>query len=298
VVKREIAKTQLNSNSKIGVSILREISSGKSSSHRACNFNKPKGGLPMRLISWNVNGIRSAMDKGFRDFVESTAPDVLCLQETKARPEQVDLGWANELGYSQSWNSAQKKGYSGTSIWLKQSALDTKNGIGIEEHDQEGRTITVDLGDFFLVTVYTPNSQRGLLRLEYRQKWDQDFLAYLQKLEKSKPVIFCGDLNCAHQEIDLANPKSNKKNAGFTIEERDGLSRILSSGYVDSFRALHPEPDNYTWWTYRSNARERNIGWRLDYFCVSEAVWDSVEAASILSDVHGSDHCPVELTLR
>ncbi len=253
----------------------------------------------MRLVSWNVNGIRSAMDKGFRDFVESSRPEVLCLQETKARPEQVDLDWADDLGYHRIWNSAEKKGYSGTSIWTLSEVAKHSLGMKIEEHDQEGRVICADFGDFQLLTVYTPNSQRGLTRLEYRQRWDEDFRAYLKKLNKRKPVIFCGDLNCAHTEIDLANPKSNKKNAGFTVEEREGLSKTLASGFIDSFRELHPdEPGHYSWWTFRSNARERNIGWRIDYFCVAEKFWDQVSGAAILSDVFGSDHCPVELTLR
>jgi len=252
----------------------------------------------MRLVSWNVNGIRAAMDKGFRDFVQDQQPDVLCLQETKASPEQVKLDWADELGYHRVWNCAEKKGYSGTSIWTLGEEPKCKLGMKIAEHDKEGRIITADFDDFQIVTVYTPNSQRGLTRLEYRQQWDNDFLKFLKKLNKRKPVIFCGDLNCAYHEIDLANPKSNKKNAGFTIEEREGLSKILESGFVDSFRELHPEPDNYSWWTYRSNARERNIGWRLDYFCVTEKLWSSVKEATILSDVFGSDHCPVELTLK
>ena len=251
----------------------------------------------MRLVSWNVNGIRAAMDKGFRDFVQDDTPDVLCLQETKATPDQVSLDWADELGYQRVWNCAEKKGYSGTSVWTLHDVPKPKLGMSIEQHDQEGRIITVDLGDFQLLTVYTPNSQRGLARLEYRQQWDVDFLKYLKKLDRRKPVIFCGDLNCAHTEIDLANPKSNKKNAGFTIEEREGFSRILEGGFVDSFREFNPEPGNYSWWTYRSNARERNIGWRLDYFCVSEKIADQMQDAVIRSDVFGSDHCPVELTL-
>lgn len=237
------------------------------------------------------------MDKGFREFVEADPPDVLCLQETKATPEQVDLGWADELGYQRIWNCAEKKGYSGTSIWSRSEILSSELGINFPEHDTEGRVITADLGSFQLVNVYTPNSQRGLTRLDYRQRWDEAFLDYLLALEAKKPVVFCGDLNCAHAEIDLANPKSNKKNAGFTMEERAGLTRILDSGFHDSFRELHSEPDNYTWWTYRSNARERNIGWRIDYFCVSKALKPKITAAGILDTVLGSDHCPVELTL-
>lgn len=237
------------------------------------------------------------MDKGFRDYVQSSRPDVLCLQETKATPEQVDLDWADKLGYHRVWNCAEKKGYSGTSIWTLDEISKHTLGMKIAEHDQEGRVIAVDLGDFQVVTVYTPNSQRGLARLDYRQQWDAAFLKFLKKLERRKPVIFCGDLNCAHTEIDLANPKSNKKNAGFTVEEREGLSRILEAGFVDSFRELNPDPGHYSWWTYRSDARARNIGWRLDYFCVSAKLWGDVSEANIRSDVFGSDHCPVELVL-
>lgn len=251
----------------------------------------------MKLVSWNVNGIRAAMDKGFRDYLESAQPDVICLQETKARPEQVDLSWAEDFGYTQLWNWGEKKGYSGTAIFSKADVAGHKLGIGVDEHDKEGRVITADLGDFQLVTVYTPNSQRGLTRLDYRMDWDKAFLAYLKKLEKKKPVVFCGDLNCAHTEIDLANPKSNKRNAGFTEEERAGLDKVVEAGFIDSFRQFDEGPDNYTWWTMRTNARERNIGWRLDYFWVSSEFWDSVKDASILKDVMGSDHCPVALDL-
>ncbi|MFK8114680.1 MAG: exodeoxyribonuclease III [Rubripirellula sp.] len=251
----------------------------------------------MRLVSWNVNGIRASMDKGFKDFVQSSLPDVLCLQETKATPEQVNLDWADELGYHRVWNCAEKKGYSGTSIWTLNQTPKHKLGMQVADHDKEGRIITADLDDFQIVTVYTPNSQRGLKRLDYRQEWDRDFLKFLKKLDRRKPVIFCGDLNCAHTEIDLANPKSNKKNAGFTEQEREGLSRIFDDGFVDSFRELNPDPGHYSWWTYRSDARARNIGWRLDYFCVSQKIWSTVSEAKILSDIFGSDHCPVELTL-
>ena len=252
----------------------------------------------MKLVSWNVNGVRSAMDKGLREFVTNELPDVLCLQEIKALAEQVDLGWAEELGYQIVWNSAQKKGYSGTSIWHKVPAKKTSNGMGVTEHDSEGRIITAEFDDFQLVTVYTPNSQRGLARLPYRQEWDEAFLRWLKKGRRKKPVIFCGDLNCALQEIDLANPKSNRRNAGFTDEERTGLTKILDSGFRDSFREFEPGPDHYSWWTYRMNCRERNVGWRIDYFCVDENAWDLVENAAIRPDIHGSDHCPVELTLK
>jgi exodeoxyribonuclease III len=251
----------------------------------------------MRLVSWNVNGIRAAMDKGFRDFVQRNPPDVLCLQETKASPEQVDLTWADELGYHRAWNCAEKKGYSGTSIWTLKPIAMHRLGMDITEHDREGRIITADLGDFQIVTVYTPNSQRGLTRLDYRQEWDAAFLKFLKKLERKKPVAFCGDLNCAHNEIDLANPKANVKNAGFTTEERAGLSRVLDAGFVDSFREKNPDPGHYSWWTYRSDARARNIGWRIDYFGVSRKLWSSVSDAKICPAVFGSDHCPVEITI-
>lgn len=237
------------------------------------------------------------MQKGFRDYIETEQPAILCLQETKAEPCQVDTQWAIELGYQQVWNCAEKKGYSGTTIWSKLPILKEKLGIGMAEHDAEGRVITATLDEFHLVTVYTPNSKRGLLRLDYRQQWDNDFLAYLKKLRRSKPVIFCGDLNCAHKEIDLANPKANRKNAGFTDEERAGVDRIVDAGFFDSFRQFHIEPDHYSWWTYRSNARERNIGWRLDYFFVSQNLLDRTTDAKIRPDIFGSDHCPVELTL-
>lgn len=252
----------------------------------------------MKLASWNVNGIRASMDKGFRAYVESNQPEILCLQETKAEPQQVDLVWADELGYHQTWNCASKKGYSGTTIWSKLQPKKTTLGIGIEEHDQEGRVVTATFDDFHIVNVYTPNSQRGLARLEYRQQWDAAFLAYVKRLNRRKPVIFCGDVNCAHQEIDLANPKSNRKNAGFSPQERAGLDNVAKAGFIDSFRELDDGPSNYTWWTYRMNARERNIGWRLDYFWVAKRFWDRVRDAKIRSDILGSDHCPVELTLH
>lgn len=251
----------------------------------------------MRLISWNVNGIRAAIKKGFREFVESDTPDILCLQETKATPEQVDLTWVDDLGYQHVWNCAEKKGYSGTSIWSKVSPLETQLGMGKKEHDQEGRIIRATFDDFHIVTVYTPNSKRDLSRLEYRQKWDADFLRFVRRLNKDKPVIFCGDLNCAHKEIDLANPKPNRKNAGFTEQEREGIDNIVKAGFVDSFRAFDDSPGRYSWWTVRANARERNIGWRLDYFCVAEQFMPNVKSARIRDDVFGSDHCPVELTI-
>ena len=251
----------------------------------------------MKLVSWNVNGIRASMDKGFRDFVTTETPDILCLQETKAEPHQVDLEWAEELGYHQQWNWAVKKGYSGTTVWSKVKPKKTVLGLGVEEHDNEGRVITATFEDFHLVNVYTPNSQRGLKRLEYRKQWDEAFLAHVQKLNRRKPVIFCGDLNCAHQEIDLANPKSNKKNAGFSPDERAGLDRMAEAGFVDSFRHFDDGPEKYSWWTYRMNARQRNIGWRLDYFWVAEKFIDQISGAAIRADIFGSDHCPVEITI-
>lgn len=251
----------------------------------------------MRLLSWNVNGIRASLKKGFREFVEEDQPDILCLQETKAEPQQVDYSWAEELGYHTVWNWAVKKGYSGTSIWSKIEPEKTALGIGIEEHDQEGRVITATYEDFHLVTVYTPNSKRGLVRLDYRLSWDADFLAYVKKLNRKKPVIFCGDVNCAHKEIDLANPKANKKNAGFTPEERESLDRIVEAGFVDSFREFDQGEGKYSWWTVRTNARERNIGWRLDYFWVSEKLKERMKGAKIRTEVFGSDHCPVELEI-
>ncbi|HUG66560.1 MAG TPA: exodeoxyribonuclease III [Pirellulaceae bacterium] len=251
----------------------------------------------MKLVSWNVNGVRASMDKGFRNFVETDRPDVLCLQETKADPSQVDLTWADQLGYYRVWNCGEKKGYSGTSIWSKVPLKKITLGIGIAEHDREGRVITATFDDFHLVNVYTPNSKRGLTRLDYRQRWDAEFLAYVQKLNRRKPVIFCGDVNCAHKEIDLANPKSNRKNAGFTDEERAGVDKIVAAGFLDSFRQFDDGPGKYSWWTYRSDARVRNIGWRLDYFWVAKKFWGRVEGARIRSEILGSDHCPVELII-
>ncbi|WP_231603760.1 exodeoxyribonuclease III [Neorhodopirellula pilleata] len=251
----------------------------------------------LRLVSWNVNGVRAAMDKGFRRYIESETPAIVCLQETKATPEQVDTVWADDLGYTQLWCSATKKGYSGTSIWSKLPIRKHQTGIGFAEHDTEGRVITATFDDFHLVNVYTPNSQRGLTRLAYRQVWDAAFLAHVRKLNRRKPVIFCGDLNCSHHEIDLANPKANRKNAGFTDEERAGLDAIESAGFVDSFRQFETGPGHYSWWTYRSDARERNIGWRLDYFWVAKRFMPQVTGARIRPDIMGSDHCPVELDI-
>ena len=249
----------------------------------------------MKLISWNVNGIRACVQKGFLDFFQEADADVFCIQETKLQAGQIDL----ELeGYHQYWNYAVKKGYSGTAIFTKQEPLSVTYGIGIEEHDQEGRVITLEFADHYLVTVYTPNSQSELARLSYRMKWEEDFLAYLKKLEENKPVIFCGDLNVAHQEIDLKNPKTNRKNAGFTDEEREKFSVLLEKGFVDTFRHFYPDMEGiYSWWSYRFQARKKNAGWRIDYFCVSDCLKDKLEDAKIHTEVLGSDHCPVELDI-
>lgn len=238
------------------------------------------------------------MDQGLRAFVESEPPDVLCLQETKAMREQVDMDWAEALGYSHEWNSAEKKGYSGTSIWSKTPVIKFRHGIGIDEHDGEGRVLTATFPTFHLVNVYTPNAQRGLKRLDYRMEWDEAFLEFVRKLNRRKPVVFCGDLNCAHQEIDLANPKQNRKNAGFTDQERERMDAMATAGFVDAFRVFDDSPGRYSWWTYRGDARERNVGWRLDYFWVAKRFLKQVSDVRIRDDIFGSDHCPVELTLK
>ena len=252
----------------------------------------------MKLISWNVNGIRAVINKGeLQSLVETEQPDVLCLQETKAKPAQVDLP-AELEGYHAVWNSAQRAGYSGTAIFTKLPVLSEKLGMDQPEHDDEGRVITIELETAFLVTVYTPNSKSELARLPYRQIWDAVFLNYLKSLEASKPVIFCGDLNVAHQEIDLARPKANHKSAGFTPEERRGFDHIVEAGFIDTFRHFKPgETDAYTWWSYRGGARKKNVGWRIDYFCASPSLSGQLEKADILSDQMGSDHCPVTLEL-
>jgi exodeoxyribonuclease-3 len=251
----------------------------------------------MKLISWNVNGIRAVLKKGFLDFLGEHQPDVLLLQEVKAERDQVDVDFKSG-GWDISWNAAEKKGYSGVAAFTRLPILSESLGIGIEEHDQEGRVLTLEYEEFFVVNVYTPNAQNELRRLAYRQKWNADFLAYVKGLEETKPVIFAGDLNVAHQEIDLARPKQNRKSAGFSDEERAGFDDILAAGFVDTFRHFHPdEPDHYSWWSYRGGARSKNVGWRLDYFCVSASLMERVESAQILSDVMGSDHCPVELVL-
>ena len=249
----------------------------------------------MKLISWNVNGLRACMTKGFMDFFNEADADIFCLQETKLQAGQIEM----ELpGYEQFWNYAEKKGYSGTAIFTKQKPLSVAYGIGIEEHDHEGRVITLEYPDYYVVTVYTPNSQDGLARLDYRMKWEDDFFTYLKKLEANKPVIFCGDLNVAATEMDIKNAKANEKNAGFTKEEREKCAVIKEKGFVDSFRMLYPDTVTYSWWSYRFQARQRNAGWRLDYFMVSESLKDAIADAKIHTEILGSDHCPVELDLE
>ncbi len=250
----------------------------------------------MKLISWNVNGLRACLTKGFLDFVQSEQPDILALQETKMQPEQAAFDLP---GYSMWFNSAEKKGYSGTALLAKEPPLAVTFGMGIEEHDHEGRVITAEYPDFYFVTVYTPNSQDGLRRLSYRMVWEDAFLAYLKGLDEKKPVIVCGDLNVAHEEIDIKNPKSNRMNAGFTDEERSKMTALLSGGFADTFRRLYPDArDRYSWWSYRFHARENNAGWRIDYFLVSERLMERVKDSLILSHVYGSDHCPVGLLLE
>ena len=249
----------------------------------------------MKCISWNVNGIRACVKKGFLHFFKESDADIFCIQETKMQEGQLDL----ELdGYEQYWNYAVKKGYSGTAIFTKERPLAVTYGMAIEEHDQEGRVITLEYEDFYFVTVYTPNSQSELARLDYRMTWEDDFLAYLKGLEEKKSVVFCGDLNVAHKEIDLKNPKTNRKNAGFTDEERGKFTDLLAAGFTDTFRYLYPDVEGiYSWWSYRFSARAKNAGWRIDYFCVSDCLKDKVEDAKILTDVMGSDHCPIELDI-
>ena len=250
----------------------------------------------MKLISWNVNGIRACLNKGFDEFFKSVNADVFCIQETKCRPEQVE--WLEYEGYMSYWNSAEKKGYSGTAVFTKIKPIAVTYGIGVEEHDHEGRVITMEYEDFYLVNVYTPNSKRELERLDYRQVWEDAMREYLLKLDKKKPVIMCGDLNVAHNEIDLANPKTNTQNAGFTIEERTKMTELLDAGFTDSYRYLYPEKEGkYTWWSYMRKSREKNIGWRIDYFIVSDRIKDKIKEASIYDDVLGSDHCPIGLEI-
>ena len=250
----------------------------------------------MRFVSWNVNGIRACLGKGFEEAFRQLDADIFCLQETKVQAGQVELTLP---GYEQYWNYAERKGYSGTAVFSKQKPLSVRYGIGIPEHDTEGRVITLEFEHFFFVTVYTPNSKDGLARLPYRMQWEDDFRAYLKGLEQSRPVIVCGDLNVAHEEIDLKNPKTNRRNAGFTDEERGKFSELLQAGFVDTFRFLYPEQAGiYSWWSYRFRAREKNAGWRIDYFLVSAALKESIREAKIHTEIYGSDHCPVELELN
>lgn len=248
----------------------------------------------MKLISWNVNGLRACEGKGFSDIFRKMDADFFCLQETKMQPGQLDLQFE---GYESYWNSAEKKGYSGTAIFTKHHPQSVTYGIGIDEHDHEGRVITLEMADFYLVTCYTPNSQDGLKRLDYRMHWEQDFQNYLQQLDQKKPVILCGDLNVAHEEIDIKNPKTNRHNAGFTDEERQKFTELLGRGFKDTFRTLYPEQVTYSWWSYRFQARQKNAGWRIDYFVVSDRLMERVSDAKIHTDVLGSDHCPVELDM-
>lgn len=250
----------------------------------------------MKLISWNVNGLRACVQKGFLDFFHTIDADVFCLQETKLQEGQIELDLE---GYYQYWNYAEKKGYSGTAIFTKKEPLSVTYGLGIEKHDQEGRVITLEFDDFYMITVYTPNSQTELARLDYRMEWENDFLQYLKTLEEKKPVIFCGDLNVAHTEIDLKNPKNNRKNAGFTDEERGKFTELVTSGFIDTFRFFYPNQEGiYSWWSYRFQARSKNAGWRIDYFCTSTSLETRLKDAKIHTEILGSDHCPVELTIE
>lgn len=249
----------------------------------------------MKLVSWNVNGLRACVRKGFLDYFEEIDADMFCVQEIKLQEGQIDL---DLKGYHQYWNYAEKKGYSGTAIFTKDKPLSVQYGLGIEEHDTEGRVITLEYEDFYFVNVYTPNSQRGLGRLDYRMTWEDDFRDYLNKLDGKKPVILCGDLNVAHNEIDLANPSTNKKNPGFTDEERGKLTELLDSGFIDSFRHFYPDKkDAYSWWSYMRQSRDRNVGWRIDYFVVSDKLKDRMKDSQIHSEILGSDHCPVVLEI-
>lgn len=250
----------------------------------------------MKLISWNVNGIRACVSKGFMDFFAEIDADIFCIQESKMQEGQLELDLP---GYHQYWNYAEKKGYSGTAIFTKKEPLSVMNGIGIQEHDKEGRVITLEFEDFYMVTVYTPNSQNELARLDYRMEWEDAFLAYLKKLEEKHPVIVCGDMNVAHKEIDLKNPKTNRKNAGFTDEEREKFTRLLDNGFVDTFRHFYPDQEGiYSWWSYRFQARAKNAGWRIDYFLASECLKDQLQDSKIHTEIMGSDHCPVELVVE
>ena len=250
----------------------------------------------MKLISWNVNGIRACINKGFKDFFNEIDADIFCIQETKCQKDQIDLEFK---GYTSYWNSAEKKGYSGTAIFTKQKPISVTYGIGIEEHDKEGRVITLEFEKFYMINIYTPNSKRELERLEYRQIWEDEIRKYMLKLNENKPVIMCGDLNVAHKEIDLKNPKTNRHNAGFTDEERNKMTELLDAGFVDTFRVLYPDKENaYSWWSYMGHAREKNVGWRIDYFIVSKSIENCIKEAKIHSEIFGSDHCPVELEIN
>ena len=250
----------------------------------------------MKLISWNVNGIRACVTKGFKESFEELDADIFCIQETKCQPDQIDLDFE---GYKSYWNSAEKKGYSGTAVFTKINPLNVKYGIGIGEHDKEGRVITLEFQDFYLVNVYTPNSKRGLERLDYRMVWEDEMRKYLLKLNETKPVIMCGDLNVAHKEIDLKNPNSNHHNAGFTDEERAKMTDLLEAGFTDTFRYLYPKQEGiYSWWSYMFHARENNAGWRIDYFITSKSIEEKIEEAKIHNEIFGSDHCPVELDIN
>jgi len=248
----------------------------------------------MKLVSWNVNGLRAVVGKGFGEAFDSLDADIFCLQETKMQAGQLDLQFP---GYQSFWNYADKKGYSGTAVYTRLNPVSVTYGMGIDEHDHEGRVITLEMEDFYLVCVYTPNSQDGLRRLDYRMKWEDDFRSYLLGLSEKKGVIVCGDLNVAHNEIDIKNPAGNRRNAGFTDEEREKMTTLLGSGFIDSFRSLHPDEVKYSWWSYRFHARENNAGWRIDYFLVSESLRDRIAGAEIHNEIFGSDHCPVELDL-
>ncbi len=254
--------------------------------------------MKIKLISWNVNGLRAVAQKGFLEFLDHYQPDILCLQEIKALKEQLPDNIAHIPGYQSIFHSADKKGYSGTAIYSKQQIQTKEFGIKHEQHEGEGRVITAEYENFYLVNVYTPNSKSDLARLRYRQQWDADFLNYCKELELKKPVIICGDLNVAHTEIDLKNPKQNTRSAGFTIEERTGIQNLLDAGFIDTFRVFNTQPDNYSWWSYRSAARQRNVGWRIDYFCCSKSLKPKLISADILSQVYGSDHCPVLLEIE
>ena len=249
----------------------------------------------MKLISWNVNGIRACLNKGFSDFFKEVNADIFCLQETKCQPEQINLEFE---GYTSYWNSAERKGYSGTAIFTKKQPVNVTYGIGIEEHDKEGRIITLEFENFYLVTNYTPNAKRELERLDYRMVWEDEIRKYLLELNKKKPVIMCGELNVAHEEIDLKNPKTNKGNAGFTNEEREKMTELLNAGFIDSYRYLYPEKIEYSWWSYMGHAREKNVGWRIDYFIVSNDFRENIKDATIYTEILGSDHCPVGLEIK